>query len=434
MGMVNIILYYMTIVATSIIMIKMYEKFSCNKLIFNKRNITYILMFSLLCYFNNLYMFVSIRAITSTILLFITFKTLFKEKISHAIFFTIFISIALIISDVILSIVLPYGIKNIEILNSSLLFKIGLSIISSMIAYFITSNKFSNKFLLKIYKSGFNKKTFYILGFLILIIFNLWMFITCFTMSNKIINLILLISEILTISLIAIILKEKYEVYTNKIKEIQLKQNLELYSKVASEYKDLKHNLMNDLLIIKSKLNKKDQNFINDIINKYKSNYDWVNSITDIPEGLQGLVFLKKNQAEIKKIKFNLEYNIDKKTTNYFNLNNNFKLYEALGIIFDNAIEAAADTKEKIINVVFIYDKHNLIINIMNTFSNNIDLDKIGNKDYSTKNRGSGIGLNYIKKQKNKFKIKQSIINNIFCTEITINKNDKILKKKSSLI
>ena len=159
-------------------------------------------------------------------------------------------------------------------------------------------------------------------------------------------------------------LKNKYQQSIFKIKESQLRQNLDLYSKVASEYKELKHNLMNDLLIIKTKLNKKEQLFINEVINKYKSNYEWVNSVTDIPEGLQGLVFLKKNQAEIKKINFNLEYNIDKKISNSFDINNNFKLYETLGIIFDNAIEAAADTKEKIINVVFTYDKNNLIINI----------------------------------------------------------------------
>lgn len=69
-----------------------------------------------------------------------------------------------------------------------------------------------------------------------------------------------------------------------------------------------------------------------------------------------------------------------------------------LGILLDNALEATSECNEKTINVSFINEKNrkrNLII-VENTYVNkNIDLNKIFEKDYTTKEskRNSGLGL-----------------------------------------
>ena len=60
-----------------------------------------------------------------------------------------------------------------------------------------------------------------------------------------------------------------------------------------------------------------------------------------------------------------------------------------------------------------------MILKVINKFSNNINLNEIGNKDYSTKNRNSGIGLNYVNKIKNKnITTKIQIVNNLFISII----------------
>jgi len=427
----TIILYYITIFITSIIMLKVYEKNTNRILIFNKNNILKIIALSIVCFFHNLFMHVAIRPFSSAVLNYFLFKIIYKEKNKRTIYYTLIMIISLYIIELLVSIFLPLWIKDVTILNSNVIFKVGFSLLVNILLYFALTNKFSISFLKKMESIIFNSKYHYVLLVIAFILCNIWIFYSGLHIHNKVLNIAICITEITLVLLLMNILSNKYKKHILEIKETQLKQDLELYSKVASEYKELKHNLMNDFLIIKSKLSKKEQPFINEVINKYKSNYEWVNSVTDIPEGLQGLVFLKKNQAELKNIHFNLEYNVNKKIENTFEINNNFKLYETLGILFDNAIEGASESKEKIINVVFSCEKTSFIINIMNTFSNDIDLEKIGNKDYSTKNRGSGIGLNYLKKQKNKFTIKQTIINNIFSSEIIINKNEIIPKKKS---
>lgn len=82
-------------------------------------------------------------------------------------------------------------------------------------------------------------------------------------------------------------------------------------------------------------------------------------------------------------------------------IENYMKIYEftrILGILMDNAIEAASECKEKIINVTFRKEekRHRLLMIIENTYLNKeIDIDKIFQKSYSTKSKktNSGLGL-----------------------------------------
>ena len=77
------------------------------------------------------------------------------------------------------------------------------------------------------------------------------------------------------------------------------------------------------------------------------------------------------------------------------------KIYEftrILGILLDNAIEAAKDCNEKIINVIFRKEehKHRIVAIIENTYTNkDVDTDKIFEKGVSSKSqdKNSGLGL-----------------------------------------
>ena len=75
-----------------------------------------------------------------------------------------------------------------------------------------------------------------------------------------------------------------------------------------------------------------------------------------------------------------------------------YKLCEILGILLDNAIEAARECKNKLIEVRFVKDtcKNDKIIIIENTYENyEVEMDKIFEKGYSTKNdkKDHGLGL-----------------------------------------
>ena len=80
------------------------------------------------------------------------------------------------------------------------------------------------------------------------------------------------------------------------------------------------------------------------------------------------------------------------------------KIYEfarILGILLDNAIEAAEQSNEKLINISFRKDdknKRNIIL-IENSYANKeIDIDTIFHKGYTEKENHSGIGLWEVRK------------------------------------
>ena len=137
-----------------------------------------------------------------------------------------------------------------------------------------------------------------------------------------------------------------------------------------------------------------------------------------VPNGIKGIVAEKL---------YNKDYDImihNKIKTDYFSklspqaFNS---ISECLGIALDNAIEACEETENPVITMDIYENKDNVCIKIGNTFKNCIDIDRIGNKYYSTKNRGSGLGLFSIKKNK-LVKEKITIINDIYYIDLQIKK------------
>lgn len=100
----------------------------------------------------------------------------------------------------------------------------------------------------------------------------------------------------------------------------------------------------------------------------------------------------KYHKADSLGIKIHLEAFLDMNELD-------IKIYEftrVLGILMDNAIEAASECDNKIINVTFRKDpnKHMQLLLIENTYKDkNINTDKIFEKGYSTKEGNTGLGL-----------------------------------------
>ena len=113
--------------------------------------------------------------------------------------------------------------------------------------------------------------------------------------------------------------------------------------------------------------------------NLYLLNPDIINN-----PGIYNLLTAKYNEAIEKNIKVNITFLLD--------LNNlHMKIYEftrMLGILLDNAIEAASECDKKVLNISFRNDsKNNVnIIQIENTYlDKNVDIDHIFNKGITVK-------------------------------------------------
>ena len=121
--------------------------------------------------------------------------------------------------------------------------------------------------------------------------------------------------------------------------------------------------------------------------NLYILNPDIINN-----PGIYNLLTTKYSEAEEKDIKVNLTFLLD--------LNDlHMKVYEfarILGILLDNAIDAASECSDKILNIIFRNDSKNNrnIVLIENTYKNkDVNLDDIFNKGVSGKENHTGLGL-----------------------------------------
>ena len=112
---------------------------------------------------------------------------------------------------------------------------------------------------------------------------------------------------------------------------------------------------------------------------------------------IYGVVVNKILLARDKNMTLSLDVNLNVSEINF----PKFELSRMLGILIDNAIEAGEQTEDKklIVNMSHNFERNKDVIVISNSVNDtNIDVDKIFNKNYSTKDNPSGFGLYEVKK------------------------------------
>ena len=100
-------------------------------------------------------------------------------------------------------------------------------------------------------------------------------------------------------------------------------------------------------------------------------------------------------------------------------------LCRLLGIYLDNAIEAAKETKKKIISIEIYEVDKNINIVMTNTFDNTNDISKRNDKGFTTKGKGHGKGLYFAKKMLDKsnwLEESQSILDKYYIQRLIIKK------------
>lgn len=188
--------------------------------------------------------------------------------------------------------------------------------------------------------------------------------------------------------------------------------------------KFIRHEYKNQLAVLRNMTKQKSikdkiDSIVDDMIN---IDDNIVNELGDLPNGgLKGLLYYKISVAKNKKIE--VEINVGNKVKNLFKKLDEERikvLSKVIGVYLDNAIEAAVQSKKKIISIEIYNLDSKLNIVISNSFKGKIDIVKMNQKGVSTKGEGRGNGLYYASKLLNK--------NNWLITESKIIKDFYIIK------
>lgn len=398
-----------------------FQKLNKTKFKINFKNILILIFASIIVCITNLFAKIEIKSLIVFIIMCINFKLLFnlnmkKTAISYLIIFLILMILEIIITNI-LSIT---GLLNSsEDANYLTIVKMLLSIIVSAFEYIIFSIKPINKLLKKLlrvlenFTSILNFSFLMYLAILTIGILNINKFSTDY--STQLIIILIIIFAFL----FAIIIKSKAHEEILKNSNQKLIDYNERYSRFLDEYKIYKHNIKHKLAGIKTFGNKKINALIDDLLEEETHFTMKNNNLYNVPKGIKGIVAEKLYNVNISVIVDNKIVGdpFIKLSPKEFN-----SVSEAIGICLDNAVEASLETDNPIITFNLYEDNEYVYIKTGNNFCNRIDIDELGDKYYSTKSRGSGLGLFSIIQNK-LIKEKISIINDFYYIELKIKKH-----------
>lgn len=292
-----------------------------------------------------------------------------------------------------------------------------------IILYSFCSLHIIKRFTKKTINKLMSLKSYLILDILFIVMI-IYISMLCFYNIDKISDIMFYIFIALIIMFVIYgTLDKHYSI--KRLKEVNnlLIKNNEFFIGLEEEHRILKHNLINQLLGIKSVSDKKTKQLIDELILSYKSNYNLPNDIKKIPEGINGIIYEKFYTYSNNNITLTIDNNIKTQLIDNLRPKTFNELCESLGILIDNALEASSKSKEKIILINFWEDKNHYYLNINNTFYNQLDVDNFGNKNYTTKTGIRGIGIFSLLKRK-ETDLKSKIVNNYFITKIIVKKSN----------
>lgn len=220
--------------------------------------------------------------------------------------------------------------------------------------------------------------------------------------------------------LITVLISKSYKIMVLKLTNKILEENNLTNKKVITEYSILKHNFESKLLGIRDIANKEAKVLIDDLLEDTNSSVYIKNDINAMPLGINGLVMGKLAKHEKSNINISITNDIKSNILEVVSPRSYNLFCEALGVSLDNALESAKNTKEKIVYLEFKETSTEIRLIVINTFSGGVDLDYLGEINYTSKKKGHGLGL-YSLFRKN-LNIKTTIKNNLFINDISIKK------------
>lgn len=302
--------------------------------------------------------------------------------------------------------------------------------------YLFLFSELSNKFFIKYILNELDSKMIAIQMFILLLVI---------AFINEVMDMYHSDEEITTFIILFALLQFGWSIYfsylylrkNNEQAEIN---NLEEQLKLMRLYtekieqsnslmKKFKHDYHNLLLGLKTEDNKINQNYL-DKLSQFteaafeKSNNTFVELIKIKNPVLKSFFITKILEA--KKANLNIKFEILKDVEDLHV--NEVTLIRALGILIDNAIEAAKESQKKFIFMSIANFDSNLEIDIENTYPLNLDIDHIINSKTSSKGSERGLGLKSLDDLLNEnpeFRLERFIENNKFTSVLTVLGDEK---------
>lgn len=175
-----------------------------------------------------------------------------------------------------------------------------------------------------------------------------------------------------------------YQVFYNKSLE-----------SVMDNLRRVKHNYNNMLAVLGGYIKTKKWNELERYFNEICEETNTVSTLHDIMSlniknvGILGLISTKIDAAKSKGVNIRV---INNDEVNEVNMKVS-ELCEVLGILFDNAIEAAFESESKVVEVVIKNNMGVVSFAVENSINREVDLNRIFQQGYSNKGNDRGLGL-----------------------------------------
>lgn len=153
------------------------------------------------------------------------------------------------------------------------------------------------------------------------------------------------------------------------------------------------------------------------------------NQLKSLPKGgMKGLMYYKSSIAQKKKVKLAVDVSIERHSLLEKLTEKDMRiLCKLIGIYFDNAIEAALETRKKVVCVEIYELNDHVSFVISNTFKQHKNMDRRNEKGVSSKGEGHGNGLYFASKLISKndwLSQKQDIVDKYYIQTLVIKKPD----------
>lgn len=430
MNWLDYVITYVFLVITTLISTMCYGRINNNqKDVFKFKNIVSLLFIVTLIFINNTVNDSYFRALVSYLFIMMNYSFTYREDFNTTFIKGTFCYFMTLLFEIVLSVILiPTDIISLDNIDKSIIIKGFFSLGTVLIPYLILCvkkiRKFVNKVIVALDRPVITKIV--MISSLMVIATLAYKFVSGFSTKVYIDNIILII---FFVCLISLIIYNRFVINKEIKKTEDLLDLITKYEKKNDEYREYKHELLNNLLALKSIENKNSKEFndsLDELIELYNKKSSGVKNIHKLPSGLKGIVYYKLSDIESDKYNVNvriskqLKINLDRISHKEY-----MSLCKIMGIVLDNAIEAMKNSKEKILMIDAYKEKDKVVIEINNTFDKSkTDITKIYNKNYSTKGKNRGLGLYLAKmllKSCKHISMEQEILDGVFSTRIYIN-------------
>ena len=432
--MVAIITNFINCLITAVVGFYLIKKLTKTEIkLFSLKTIILLLIEASITVFFRQNQYIEFSSLVIYIVNIIIYKEIFDLTLNESLVAVTILMLLMLVADILVTIPLSFMITIKQLQNNWQVF-IPANIVIGIVTILLLKIKWLREKLQRFYFNAQKKSTLTNIIFLLLTII-----LACalaysiyknYTLNNRVISDIAIVVILMALIIIHINNRNKYNQLTDEY------DNLLTYFQTFEERIEKeefnKHEYKNQLSVIngltkEKAVKKKIKELLNEDLSPDEQS---VGEFKNLPKGgMKGLMYYKA--AIAKKEGINLTVDIKLKKNNSLkklsDADNNV-LCKLIGVYFDNAIEAAKETRKKKVAIEIYEIKGNLSIIISNTFKKKANFDRRNEKGITTKGKGHGNGLYYANKliSKNKWVVsKQEVINEYYIQSIIVDKKKR---------